>query len=140
RHIYDSRPDLQRVFPDPQGRDKAAYLAWLLYYGRETYGLNDEYLVPLRESLRLIRADLKPAGRAHLAVYCKLLQVVRKLSHLILTARNRSLRGVLRAKLGATPLPAPRKGTAMEPSGVNVYGYFRAETGVGQSARNAISD
>ncbi len=139
RHIYDSRPDLQRVFPDPQGRDQAAYLAWLLYYGRETYALNDEYLAPLRESLRQIRANLKFTSRARLGLYCKILQLARKLSPLILTARNSSLRGSLRARLSAKPLRARMRGAALEPSGVNVYGYFRAETGIGQSARNAVS-
>ncbi len=139
RHIYDSRPDLQRVFPDPQGRDQAAYLAWLLHYGQETYGLSDEYLAPLRESLRQVRADLKFISRARLGLYCKVLQLARKLSPIILTARNSSIRGSLRVKSGAPPLLARKKGAASEPSGVNVYGYFRAETGVGQSARNAVS-
>ena len=139
RHIYESRPDLQRVFPDPQGRDKAAYLAWLLHYGRETYALSDEYLAPLRTALRMIRADLKLAGRARLSLYCKVLQLARKLSPLLVTARNSSLRGSLRSTLGATPLPTRTKAAAIGPSGVNVYGYFRAETGVGQSARNAVS-
>jgi hypothetical protein len=139
RQIYESRPDLQRVFPDPLGRDQAAYLAWLLYYGRETYALSEEYVTPLRASLRMIRADLKLAGRARLGLYCKVLQLARKLSPLILTARNSSLRGRLWAKLGAMPLPTRTKPAAVEPSGVNVYGYFRAETGVGQSARNAVS-
>jgi glycosyltransferase involved in cell wall biosynthesis len=139
RNIYDSRPDLQRVFPDPQGRDKAAYLAWLLYYGRETYALQDEYLGPLRESLRLIRADLRPVARVRLAVYCKVLQATGKLRPLILKARNYSLHRSFSGKLDGTSLPAAKKSTHPEPSGVNVYGYFRAETGVGQSARNAVS-
>jgi glycosyltransferase involved in cell wall biosynthesis len=138
RHIYNSRPDLQRVFPDPQGRDEAAYLAWLLHYGRETYALNDEHLAPLRESLRQIRADLKPADRARLGIYCKVLQLTRKFSPLIRTARNKSLRASLQAEFGAAPSLAPAKGAALEPYGVNVYGYFRAETGVGQSARNGV--
>jgi glycosyltransferase involved in cell wall biosynthesis len=139
RHIYDSRPDLQRVFPDPQGRDQAAYLAWLLYYGRETYSLNDEYLAPLRESLRLIRADLKFTRRTRLSLYCKVLKLARKLSPLVQTVRKSALRENLRAKWRATALPARTTDAAVESSGVNVYGYFRAETGVGQSARNAVS-
>jgi glycosyltransferase involved in cell wall biosynthesis len=144
RDIYESRPDLQRIFPDPQGRDKAAYVAWLLHYGRKNYALSEEYLIPLRDTLGLIRADLKLTNRMRLGLYCSLLRLARRISPLITAARNvRKVRfswRMLRAKLNrfVAPVKPAKKSAPVGTFGVNVFGYFRAEMGVGQSARNGI--
>ncbi len=51
RSIYAARPDIQRFFPDPQGRHAAGFLIWLLTFGRETYNLHEFCLEPLRAEL-----------------------------------------------------------------------------------------
>jgi len=141
RYIYESRLDLQRVFPDPQGRDAAAYLAWLLNYGRHSYGLTEEYLAPLRKNLGLMRSELRFSEQARLDIYGALMRVAFRLSPLTATIRNVRKRGIsgLNARAKLRPPSAPAQSPpelATLPFGVNVYGYFRAETGVGQSARN----
>jgi glycosyltransferase involved in cell wall biosynthesis len=141
RYIYESRPDLQRVFPDPGGRHKAAYLAWLLYYGRGTYALSDECLAPIRDSLNSIQKDLPFSHRASLAMYSRALRLGVKLRPLVAAARKRSIS--IRRSPKAENRPKDSELATLTPPqrglGVNVYGYFRAETGVGQSARNGIS-
>ena len=144
RYIYESRPDLQRVFPDPQGRDEATYIAWLLYYGRYSYSLTEEYLTPLRETLRSIRSNLGPADGVRLALYCNLLRLAIRVSPLTTAVRNaRRLRGVPWTRRpanlnSAVSVSTVRSDITAKPFGVNVHGYFRAEMGVGQSARNGI--
>jgi hypothetical protein len=49
RAIYESRPDLQRFFPDPCGRDGVRFLLWFLTYGAHEYNLADPLLSPLRQ-------------------------------------------------------------------------------------------
>ena len=144
RYIYESRPDLQRVFPDPQGRDAATYLAWLLNYGRHSYGLTEEYLSPLRKSLLEIRSGLRYSEKCRLHAYSAFLRAAFRLSPLTAAVRNvRRLKSSSLSPRGrvaspaSSPAPSPRP-SVPEPFGVNVYGYFRAEMGVGQSARNAI--
>ena len=143
RYIYESRPDLQRTFPAVQGRDAAAYLAWLLNYGRHDYGLTDEYLVPLRKNLRAIRSELTFSRQIGLNFYSGLLRaaILRScVTSILQKLRQRRFSGIrtaIKSDRAATPTKIPPK-TAPLPFGVNVYGYFRAETGVGQSARNGI--
>ncbi|HEU0120577.1 MAG TPA: hypothetical protein VFQ91_08640, partial [Bryobacteraceae bacterium] len=47
--IHSSRPDLQRTFPEPEKRDAAAYLLWLLTDGAQEYDLAPVFIAPLRE-------------------------------------------------------------------------------------------
>ena len=39
--VYRARPDLQRVFPDPSGADRAAFLAWTTESGLREHGVSD---------------------------------------------------------------------------------------------------
>jgi glycosyltransferase involved in cell wall biosynthesis len=141
RYIYESRPDLQRVFPDPQGRDEGAYLAWLLYYGRHSYGLTEEFLAPLRMSLAELRQGLSLSGKLHLDMYAFSMRTAIRVSPITAKLRGFRARGLQtrksppRTRTAAT-LTAPQG--PPPPFGVNVHGYFRAEMGVGQSARNGI--
>jgi len=58
RIIYESRPDLQRYHPDPEGRDGVKFLAWMLTYGRSEYALSDSLLAPLREQWQQVLKSL----------------------------------------------------------------------------------
>jgi hypothetical protein len=54
--IYESRPDLQRSFPDPCGRDGPRFLVWLLTYGAREYRLSEILLAPFRSQWRTLMA------------------------------------------------------------------------------------
>jgi glycosyltransferase involved in cell wall biosynthesis len=143
RYLYESRPDLQRVFPDPSGRDEAAYLGWLLSYGRHGYALTEDYVAPLRRRLQTIRSGLPLAGKMRLDLYRALFAVALKMAPLTTAIRNARGAGIpgRRARSASSsasgPIPS-HVAAAPAPFGVNVYGYFRSEMGVGQSARNGI--
>ena len=56
RALHGSRPDLQRAFPDPGGRDGAGLLTWLLTCGQYEYDVDEE-------SVRAARAEWDCATR-----------------------------------------------------------------------------
>ena len=55
--IYESRPDLQRFFPDPCGRDGPRFLVWLLTYGAREYRLSEILLAPFRSQWRTLMVE-----------------------------------------------------------------------------------
>lgn len=130
RYIYECRPDLQRVFPGSE-RSEAAFLAWLVYYGRHDYSLTDEFLDPLRKNLRSIEADLEFGERVRLDLYRLRLRMGSGLIRI-----TRAFRSARQSPQAAESIS--HSAVEEETFGVNVHGYFRAEMGVGQSARNAI--
>jgi hypothetical protein len=58
RHIHGSRADLQQRFPDPDGKDGLAFLAWLLTWGKAEHQLEPETLRPLVLEWRRALASL----------------------------------------------------------------------------------
>lgn len=58
-HVYSSRPDLQRAFPDVFGRDRLAFLSWVVTAGRWEHAV-PEALVPAGPPL----AAEPPFGRS----------------------------------------------------------------------------
>ena len=139
--IYDARPELQRYFPDPCGTDSVRFLAWLLTYGRKEHYLSPANLAPLKAQWRTVVAALPYRWtRIHYEL------VLRGM------AASVDIRTVLkglpewRAKLTGMRSPvqdAPAIAShddeppATREYGVNLVGYFRSETGVGQSVRSA---
>jgi len=136
--LFDIRPELRRHFPDPRGRDRERFLMWLLTYGKREHHLSAAQVAPLKAHWREAVAAL-PDWRARL--------------------RNRVLLAGMAASAHLRPPPPKRAerpeslntpGDLLdEPAvnipdvpppgerGVNLVGYFRSETGVGQSARAA---
>jgi hypothetical protein len=45
RAIYDRRPDLQHVFPDPSGHDHESFITWTRKFGTAEYKLPDSLLM-----------------------------------------------------------------------------------------------
>ena len=63
-HVYSTRPDVQRMFPDVFGRDRLAYRSWVLNAGRWEHQ-SPEALVPVGPAARRAAALRPPAkGRA----------------------------------------------------------------------------
>ncbi|HEY7336668.1 MAG TPA: glycosyltransferase [Bryobacteraceae bacterium] len=124
--IYDSRPDLQRAFPDPDGEDRARFLRWLLTFGAMEHGLSQSFLEPFRQDWESTVSAI-PSALERL--------------------RHRSLLAVCNRKLKSRFLPSPlSKDAQSEPNGranrsafgINFVGYVRSEMGVGESVRCAI--
>lgn len=132
--IHKSRPDLQEAFPDPLGADALPYITWFLTYGAVEFDLPESVLAPLR---RQWRALLQASGGAW-----------RRLSH---RASLHLLWSGARARktLGGRPLRdaspeqklrgKPWRTEFQEVQGINLIGYARAETGVGESVRAAAA-
>jgi hypothetical protein len=95
--IYESRPELQRIFPDPCGRDSVKFLVWLLTYGRKEHQLSEDCLLPLRQQWDAVLA-LLPSRRARL--WYRFLLAGMKLSVTLQPSIQRSLIGarMIRAK------------------------------------------
>ncbi len=145
-HLYQTRPDLRRIFPDVAGRDFPAFCSWLADFGRHEFRLDEAYLQTLhRES----RATLFTAGGLrrrlenrlkrlyHSEVGKKAKQASKRwLGH----ERAKALKKRLRPSVA--PVADQRSGPRLaaperlENLGVNLIGYLQAETGMGEAARS----
>ncbi|MEM7585109.1 MAG: glycosyltransferase, partial [Acidobacteriota bacterium] len=148
-HLYQTRPDLRRSFPDVERKDFPGFCSWLADYGRYELRLDDAYLASVhRES----RATLFTVGgikrrlenRLKRIYHSELGKRLKRTSKRMLGhERARSLRQKLRptyavgdAELTRGPrLPIPDR---LEHLGVNIVGYLEAETGMGEAARSLV--
>ncbi|MEM8962681.1 MAG: glycosyltransferase family 4 protein, partial [Acidobacteriota bacterium] len=148
QHLWRQRPDLQRIFPDPAGDDLSDFSAWALDYGRHEFTLDDAFLATLA---RPSRADLftlkgirrRLINRAKRLWNGKLGLRARELAKRLLGHRRTA--AIRRATKGddapvavASPSVRPVTPTTIDRFGVNVIGYLRAETGMGQAARALV--
>lgn len=143
-HFYGTRPDLQAAYPDPVGADLAGFSAWLLEAGRHEMRLADVWVGSV---LRPHAGDLLEGGwKRRLVHRAKRLyhspmgqQAKRLLKDTLGAERMRALKRRLRPQPrpaeGARQAAAPPGLPAIERVGVNLIGYLRAETGMGENAR-----
>jgi len=142
--VFTLRPDLHAVYPGPVEADLAGFSAWLLEDGRRDMRLADVWLDALPHSHA---TDVLGGGIARrLRRYAKRLyrsapgQRAKQLVKGLLGAKGtRALKRRLRpqpARAAQAPAPvAPPGLPSVERVGVNVIGYLRAETGMGEAAR-----
>ncbi len=139
--IYESRPDLQRYFPDPCGKDCLGFVVWFLTYGADEYGLEDVFLGPLRSQWKAVVESLRwPHQRLwYRTVYAgtALSVTARKRLQALSEKRRLSSRGVA-APSNNGHSPARVDTVSRLPEGVNFIGYVRSEMGVGESVRCAV--
>ena len=146
-HLYQTRPDLRRTYPDVAGRDFPAFCSWLQDYGRYEFRLDDAYLGTLHRESRATLftvAGLKRrlVNRLKRVYHSELGKRAKKASKRLLgRERSQSLRQRLRPKydpgdrqLVSGPRLAPPE--RLERLGVNLIGYLDAETGMGEAARS----
>jgi glycosyltransferase involved in cell wall biosynthesis len=148
--IHDTRPDLQRIFPDPCGRDATKFLAWMLTFGQRENQIGDRFTAPLRAQWeqRLNNLDGWPARLWHRMLLrgMSLAASSRPVIMKILPARRvakfrpsyslNGKRGALQSvHAGARERIGPDQAVGV---GLNVLGYLTAETGMGQSARALV--
>lgn len=144
-HLIGLRPDLQAAYPDPLGADFAGFSAWLMEAGRHEMRLADVWLGTV----------LKPQGNDLLEGGFKR-RMVHRAKRLYHSPLGQQAKQLLKNALGAErmralkrrlrPLPPPADGGQSVPAGppglpriervgVNLIGYLRAETGMGENAR-----
>ncbi len=137
--IYESRPELQRYFPDPCGRDSAPFLVWLLTYGKKEHNLTALHLAPMKIQWRSV-VNAQPTVLRRLRY-----EVTLRAFSASVYART-ALKGVglFGRRLFRSQEQRPAKQMTIRPKnaeplkfGVNLVGYFQSETGVGQSVRSA---
>ena len=68
-------PIFRRFFPTRKGVIRQVILTWLLSCGQKTYGLSEEHIAPLRDTLRRVKAELSLSRRAALAIYAQALRL-----------------------------------------------------------------
>ncbi len=158
RVIYESRPELQRFFPDPCGRDSVKFLVWILTYGKKEHLLTEFHLAPLRSQWSAV---LKSLDSYSARIWYRFLlggmqasvgfrnvvdgissQIGRSKANIRLrrleTQHTRFLENELhRCQIGSFNVEPAASLQVTGPMGVNLVGYIRAETGVGESARSA---
>ena len=137
--IYESRAELQRYFPDPCGHDSARFLVWLLSYGRREHHLSPLNLMPMRAQWRTVVGSQPTVARRlryELTLRAMTASVIVRGAIASVTRFCKGLRRVRSIEIGAT---ASARAVAQPPEefGVNLVGYFRSRTGMGEVVRAA---
>ena len=144
--VYRSRPDLLREFPDPGGRDAPRFLIWFLTYGREEFELPEIYVAPLRrqwpEVLRSLNSPIMALWYrfALFGASAVLASGVRGRALVNWYPMKRASKDVTQAQ-PSEEVPSPRQAGQQRlvethgELGINLVGYFRTETGVGEAVR-----
>jgi glycosyltransferase involved in cell wall biosynthesis len=164
--LYKLRPDLQSAFPDVLGTHRAAFTSWFCESAKKEAHLEEVFLAPMAgETARreLVREEqVMPPGvpgypipnrslhsLAYRALY-RLAWWARALYQPVISSglRHRVRVYLLRkAHAGASSAPraapvgsggAPAAAEGDGAHGLNVIGYVRAESGVGESARSTL--
>ena len=145
-HLYQTRPDLRRIFPDVERKDFPAFCSWLADFGRHEFKLDEAFLQTLhRESRATLftvagfkrRIENRLKRLYHSEVGKKAKQASK---NLLGRERTKALKQRLRPTTGAVAdgdtgprLAVPER---LENLGVNLVGYLQAETGMGEAARS----
>lgn len=149
-HLYERRPDLVRLFPDVDGADFEEFRSWLDTFGRFELGLDEAFLegalgegttasFTLAGVKSTVKTGLKRAYRSELGRKTR-----RYGKRLLGHERYDGLRRRLRRSSAGPPDGAPARPLGryrvriperLESAGVNVVGYFQAETGMGEAVR-----
>ena len=147
-HLHRARPDLVQSFPDPAGRDLRRFARWLEDAGPREYGLAPAFLAPVAP---LLAAPPSPgagaatrARRAARRVWASDLAARAKFHAKRALGEERAK--ALRRRLPWAPPPPPSEEGGADPLasvaitrfGVNVHGYIRTESGIGEGVRGMI--
>jgi glycosyltransferase involved in cell wall biosynthesis len=139
KEIYYSRIDLQKAFPDIEGKDKIEFYKWLLTSGKKEYNLDDRLLYSIDKKLNLNK---------YKTVRLKLRSLPKNLYHLLkdyplIGKLLRKIKPIIKKdKFTNTISQISKSETFSEncinkslPDGVNLVGYFESEKGMGEAVR-----
>ena len=153
QYIYETRPDLQRIFPDPCGKDGPKFLIWFLTYGKTTYQLPEPYVIPLRQQWEDVLSHAgSPVQRLKYRLLLTGMSVGIRSRTILSRSRLTAFHRLSTVTSSYTPPPSDHVNPRRIPSissdrvgnrepglGCNIIGYLRGEMGVGQSARSAVA-
>ncbi|MEL7060170.1 MAG: hypothetical protein AAGN46_09120, partial [Acidobacteriota bacterium] len=142
-HLAQLRPDLRATFADPAGADAAAYAVWLRDMGPAHLKIDRRLLDGLVEApeapTTVVGLGKRIARRAFKSPPAQLAKAAVKKA--LGPERFRALKRRLKPPPPADPVAGP----AVDPSlpdvervGLNVVGYLRAETGMGEAGRSMV--
>jgi hypothetical protein len=143
--IYESRPDLHAAFPSVSHGEVLGFLRWCLTAGAVELRLKREFLSPLRDSLREYTASVSLARRLSMILADRARYIVSATKALL---SHRSINGLqpMRPSVGIENVPASAMTTvrvvhasAETDPGINIIGYVRSETGMGELSRSVIA-
>lgn len=120
-HVHALRWDVQQRYPDPLGRDRAAFAYWFAVIGADELHAVASLRVPVLVSLPL---------RQRVSVSLRRWRRARAERRILAEAR-----ASMPAPTGGLVSSAEPTRAVGGPSGVNLLGHFEAQTGVGQVAR-----
>ena len=141
--ILSLRPDLREVFPDLEGRDLRAFLEWLVGHAEQDHGYGELFLAPVRLELlaRFGSAELHRGSGEMLegglpgAAWKK--QVARAIGFGRFGRWRRRYWDLLHElRRRGRSEPGPKAPLAVAQFGVNLFGYFDTESGVGEVGRS----
>ncbi|MEX0618269.1 MAG: glycosyltransferase [Pseudohongiellaceae bacterium] len=153
--LYRSRPDLTKAFPDIEGSHRHAFVDWFLSNAKRQEGIDPVFVAPMEPeaggksgSLAAAGANTPGSHAATSGMYGVLYRIawsVRFLFRPLLSEKLRyRLRMLLLRKAYHSTVAAQNPGTGHKAAakgvgkGINVIGYLRAESGVGESARSML--
>jgi len=144
--VHQSRLDLQQNFPDPAGDDLRGLTQWFDVNGRQLYPMDECFLEPLAPLLanrgsglrtaRPLRRGLRRAYDSRVAIRARALTKEWLGERRIQTIKQRlkpALTG--QPEVGAMSARPSLPKAELSKVGVNILGYVRTETGVGEAAR-----
>jgi glycosyltransferase involved in cell wall biosynthesis len=146
-HIWSTQGHLRNAFPDPTGEHLQSLAEWIEDYGESEFKLSEDFLAPLRapEGERAV-APVRRSLRRRLWTFWisesvgRFRAIVRRmLGGERWDWLKRKVKRRTSAPLGGSPSIGVTVDRVVElPAGVNVLGYLRAESGVGESARRLV--
>jgi glycosyltransferase involved in cell wall biosynthesis len=135
--LWEIRQDLRDTFPDPWGTDRSAYAQWFVANARSYAGVDDYFVDPVRHRLQTDTADggtEEGSARPRRLGPHRLVNSLRYRAGRILRPNPSALRATPAAPV---PRATPTAARAELDSGLNIAGYWRSRTGVGEAARAA---
>ncbi|MDT8429205.1 MAG: glycosyltransferase [Pseudomonadales bacterium] len=160
--VYCTREDLQQAFPDIQSMHRQAYVDWYLENAEQQIGIPGILVDSMRPDKMSVSSNSSPgtntgadaenvAGDHNLpwsASFGKMLYKAAWASrHLVRPFLSKSLRHRIRMRLlqrayqgelAQRPVAMAKAQSTDSPAGINVIGYLRSESGVGESARSML--
>ena len=146
--LYLARPDLQEAFPDLRGAYGKRYADWYIQSAAEQAGFAEAFIEPVRHALSQLGAEevsgslprriMRRVNRTLYRLAWRYRHLVRPLVHPKIRHRVHVRLVERLAEQSAEPVARGPKNPGL-PWGVNLYGYVRAESGIGQSARANIA-
>ncbi len=154
--VHQASPALRQFFPDPCGADARRYAEWLLEHGRHEYRLPDAFLAPLAPLLAVPAAGagggveaaaLPRRGLLWRAYHSRAARRLKEWGKRVLGQRRAmALKRVVKpvatgeAEPPALPIAPPELATGpnLDRVGLNITGYVRTESGIGEGLRGLI--